>query len=192
GFITAMYIVMVPVLGLLLGSKPSRTIVISVVLAVAGLYLLSCMGATGINIGDLCLMGCALAFAVQITCIDRFAGTVDGFRLNCIQSLTVTVISLPFVFLTETVDVGNILACWGPLCFAGMLSMGLAYSLQIVGQKELEPATASLIMSLESVFAVLGGWWLLGERMSVPEILGCCLVFCAVVISQLPEKKEAA
>ena len=135
-------------------------------------------------------MGCALAFAVQINCIDRFAPHVDGFRLNCIQSLTVVLLSVPFVILTETVDVANILACWGPLCFAGILSMGLAYSLQIVGQKDLEPTTASLIMSLESVFAAIGGWWLLHERMTSWEMLGCGLVFVAVLISQLPSGKE--
>lgn len=190
GFITAMYIVLVPVLGLFLKRKPPKTAAFSVVLAVVGLYLLSCMGVTEINIGDLCLMGCALAFAVQITCIDHFAEGLDGFRMNCIQSLTVAVISIPFVAFTETVDAQNLLACWFPLCFAGMLSMGLAYSLQIVGQKDLEPTTASLIMSLESVFAALGGWWLLNERMSGWELAGCGLVFAAVVISQLPERKK--
>lgn len=189
GFITAMYIVLVPVLGLFLKRKPPRTVIISVILAVIGLYLLSCMGVTEINQGDLLLMGCAMAFAVQITCIDHFAADVDGFRLNCVQALTVAVLSAPFVVFTETVVMDNLIACWGPLCFAGMLSMGLAYSLQIVGQKDLEPTTASLIMSLESVFAALGGWWLLSERMTGAELLGCGLVFAAVVISQLPENK---
>ena len=135
-------------------------------------------------------MGCALAFAVQINCVDHFCESLDGFRMNCIQALTVAVISAPCVAFTETVDMGNLLACWGPLCFAGCLSMGLAYSLQIVGQKEIEPTAASLIMSLESVFAVLGGWWLLHERMSTTELLGCGLVFAAVIISQLPETKK--
>ena len=190
GFITAMYIVLVPVLGLFLGRKIPKSAGISVILAVIGLYLLSCMGVSEVNKGDLCLMGCALAFAVQINCIDHFSAGLDGFRMNCIQSLTVAVISVPFALLTETIDVGNLLACWGPLCFAGMLSMGLAYSLQIVGQKSLEPTTASLIMSLESVFAALGGWWLLNERMSGAELLGCALVFIAVVISQLPDRKQ--
>lgn len=189
GFITAMYIVLVPVLGLFLKRKPPKAAVFSVALAVIGLYLLSCMGVSRINKGDLYLMGCALAFAVQINCIDHFAPDLDGFRLNCIQSLTVAVISIPFVCFGETVDIHNLLACWGPLCFAGVLSMGLAYSLQIVGQKALEPTTASLIMSLESVFAALGGWWLLQERMTAWELLGCALVFAGVVISQLPPKK---
>ena len=190
GFITAMYIVLTPILGLFLKHKPPKATVFSVLLAVVGLYLLSCMGVTEINKGDLYLMGCALAFAVQINCIGHFAAGLDGFRMNCIQSLTVAVLSIPFVAFTETVDVGNLIACWFPLCFAGMLSMGLAYSLQIVGQKSLEPTTASLIMSLESVFAAIGGWWLLNERMSGPELLGCGMVFAAVVISQLPEKKK--
>ena len=186
GFLTAMYIVWVPVLGMFLGQKPPFTIVFSVVMAVAGLYLLSCMGVTQINRGDLLLTSCALAFAVQITCIDRFAGELDGLRLNCVQALVVTVLSIPFVLFTETVDWANVLACWKPLCFAGILSMGVAYTLQVVGQRSLEPTTASLIMSLESVFAVLGGWWLLGETMTLWETIGCVLVFAAVILSQLP------
>ena len=189
GFITAMYIVLTPVLGLFLGRKVPRATALSVLLAVIGLYMLSCMGVTEVNKGDLYLMGCALAFAVQINCIDHFAPGLDGFRMNCIQSLTVAVLSVPFALLTEVVDLGNLLACWLPLCFAGILSMGLAYSLQIIGQKNMEPTAASLIMSLESVFAALGGWWLLQERMTGPELMGCGMVFAAVIISQLPEKK---
>ena len=188
GFITAMYIVMVPILGLFLGNKPPKTAVFSVVLAVIGLYLLSCVGVTEINKGDLFLMGCALAFGVQINCIDRLAGNLDGLRLNCVQSLVVVVLSLPFLLATETVDVSSIAACWGSLLFAGVLSMGVAYTLQIVGQKALEPTTAALIMSLESVFAALGGWWLLDESMTGYELTGCGLVFVAVILSQLPEK----
>ena len=186
GFLTAMYIVWVPVLGVFLGQKPPFTTIFSVVMAVAGLYLLSCMDMSGINKGDLFLMGCALAFAVQIRCIDRFAGDLDGLRLTCIQSLVVAVVSLPFMVFTETVVLSDVLACWQALCFAGILSMGVAYSLQVIGQKSLEPTTASLIMSLESVFAVLGGWGLLGESMTPWEITGCVLVFAAVILSQLP------
>lgn len=189
GFLTAMYIVLVPVLGLFLKRKPPKSTFLSVPMAVLGLYLLSCAGVSQVNIGDICLMGCALAFAVQINCIDRFAGSVDGFRLNCIQSLVVSLLSVPFMLFTETVDMGNLTACWMPLLFAGVLSMGVAYSLQIIGQKDLEPTLASLIMSLESVFAALGGWWLLQERMSGTELLGCVLVFAAVVLSQLPSKR---
>ena len=186
GFLTAMYIVWVPVLGMFLGQKPPFTIVFSVGMAVVGLYLLSCMGVTQVNKGDLLLCGCALAFAVQITCIDRLAGNLDGLRLNCVQALVVTVLSIPFMLLTETVSWGDVLSCWKPLCFAGILSMGVAYTMQVNGQKSLEPTTASLIMSLESVFAVLGGWLILGETMTFWETTGCVLVFAAVILSQLP------
>ena len=186
GFLTAMYIVLVPILGLFLKRRPSPMALVSGGIAVIGLYLLSCTGVSGINIGDLLLMGCALAFAVQITLIDRFAGNVDGLRLNCVQSLVVTLLSVPFMLLTETVDLSGIAACWESLAFAGILSMGVAYSLQIIGQKHLEPTSASLIMRLESVFAALGGWLVLGERMTPWETLGCCLVFLAVIGSQLP------
>lgn len=187
GFITAMYIVLVPILGLFLHRKPPKSAIYSVILAVIGLYLLCCMGASGINKGDLFLLGGAFAFAVQITCIDRLAGSFDGLRLNCVQALVVSLLSIPFVVLTETVYVPDILACWFPIAFAGILSMGVAYTLQIIGQKRLEPTTASLIMSLESAFAVLGGWLILHETMTPWEITGCVLVFAAVIWSQLPE-----
>ena len=191
GFLTAMYIVLVPIFGVFIGRKPPKAAVFSVILAVIGLYFLSFVGLSGIQLGDLALIGCAVAFAVQILCIDRFAGALDGLRLNCVQALTVAVISVPFMLLTEKVVFWNILDCWLPLAFAGVLSMGVAYSLQITGQRLLEPTTASLLMSTESVFAVLGGWLLLQETMTKWEILGCVLILGAVLISQLPEKRKA-
>lgn len=190
GFLTAMYIVLVPILGLFLGRKAPRAIFISVALAVAGLFLLSYTGSAGINRGDLLILGAALAFAVQITCVDRLAPGQDALRLNCVQALTTALLSAPMVLLREGLSLGAVAAAWGSLLFAGVLSMGLAYSFQIMGQQDLEPATASLIMSLESVFAVLGGWLLLGQRMSTREKLGCALVFAAVILSQLPEKPK--
>ena len=190
GFLTAMYIVLVPMVGIFVHRRPGLNAVISVVLALVGLYLLSFMGVTSINVGDLFLIGGALGFAVQILLIDRFAQDLDGLRLNCVQALVVTVLSVPFMLLTEELDMGNILACWLPLGFAGILSMGVAYSLQIVGQKNLEPTTASLIMSLESVFAALGGWLILHNTMTPRELCGCGLVFAGVIISQLPTKKQ--
>lgn len=190
GFITAMYIVLVPILGLFLHRKPPKAAFFSVFLAVVGLYLLCCVGVTEINKGDLLLIGCALTFSVQILCVDHFAGAIDGIRLNCVQCLVVIALSVPCAVLTEVIDPQNIWACRMPLLFAGVVSMGIAYTLQIVGQKDVEPTTASLIMSLESVFAVLGGWLILHETMTVPEFLGCVLVFTAVIISQLPEKHK--
>lgn len=191
GFITAMYIVLVPILGLFLKRKPPLSAWLSVLIAVAGLYLLSCVGVTEINKGDLLLLGCAFFFAVQITLIDRLAGDLDGIRLNCVQSLVCAVISAAVMWLTEEPDWTNILNCWLPLSYAGILSMGVAYSLQIVGQKDLEPTVASLLMSLESVFAVLFGWLILHEQLASHELLGCGLVFAAVILSQLPSKKQA-
>lgn len=187
GFITAMYIVLVPVLGLFLGKRVSPAAWISVALASVGLYLLSCVGAAEINKGDLLMLGCALAFAVQITLIDRLAGSLDSLRLNCIQSFVCAVLSAAVMFATEPIQGKLILDCWLPLCYAGILSMGVAYSLQIIGQRHLEPTAASLIMSLESVFAALCGWLLLHETMSASELSGCALVFAAVILSQLPE-----
>ena len=190
GFITAMYIVLVPILGIFRRQKPSPAVILSVILAVIGLYLLSCLNAEGINKGDLMVMGCALAFAVQITCIDVLAGDLDGVRLNCVQALVVAVLSLPFMAATETVEISNLLACWLPLGFAGILSMGVAYTLQIQGQKSLEPTTASLIMSLESVFAVLTAAVILREFPTAGEAVGCVLMLSAILVAQLPKKGE--
>lgn len=190
GFITAMYIVLVPILGVFLRKKPPFTAWIGVLLAVAGLYLLSCVGVTQVNIGDLYLLGCALGYAVQITLVDQMGISVDGLRLNCVQSLFCGIFSGIVMFLTEDVVISNILSCWIPLVYAGIFSLGIAFSLQIIGQKHLEPTPAALIMSLESVFAVLFGWLLLHERMSTAELCGCALVFCAVILSQIPAKEK--
>lgn len=191
GFITAMYIVLVPILGLALGRRPAPAAWFGVALATVGLYLLSCVGVDSINLGDVCLMVCAFFFAVQITLIDCFAGGLDALRLNCIQSLVCSALSAVTMFLLESPDWGLILDCWLPLCYAGILSMGVAYSLQILGQQNLDPTPASLIMSLESVFAALCGWLLLDESMTIPELTGCVLVFAAVILAQLPAKRKA-
>ena len=190
GFITAMYIVLVPILGVFLKKKPPLTAWISVALAVVGLYLLSCVGVTQVNIGDLYLLGCAFGYAVQITLVDRMAGDLDGLRLNCVQSFVCGILSGTVMLATEDPVLSNILACWIPLVYAGVFSLGIAFSLQIIGQKHLDPTPASLIMSLESVFAVLFGWLLLNERMTKYEISGCILVFAAVILSQIPVKKS--
>ena len=190
GFITAMYIVLVPILGIFLHKKPPITSWIGVVLAVIGLYLLSCVGVSQVNIGDVYLLGCALGYAVQITLVDQMGSAVDGLRLNCVQSLFCGIFSGTVMFLTEEPVLSNILACWIPLVYAGIFSLGIAFSLQIIGQQHLEPTPAALIMSLESVFAVLFGWLLLHERMSAAELSGCVLVFIAVILSQVPVKKK--
>ena len=190
GFLTAMYIVFVPFLGLFVGQRPGRNALLSLIPAIVGLYLLSCTSVSGINKGDVLLLLCAVAFSVQILLIDRHCAGLDGLKLNCIQALVVAVLSVPGALLTETVDASRIASCWLPLGYAGVLSMGVAYTLQIVGQKRVAPSAAALLMSLESVFAALFGWLLLHETMTRAEELGCVLVFAAVIISQLPEKKK--
>ena len=190
GFITAMYILLVPVLGIFLGKRPPFTVWISVAMAVAGLYFLSCVGVSQINIGDLYVLGSAFTYSIQITLVDKYGPDLDGFRLNCVQSLVCGIFSAIFMVFTEEPVLENILSCWTSIAYAGILSMGIAFSLQIVGQKYVEPTPASLIMSLESVFAVLCGWLLLNERMTKYEICGCILVFAAVILSQIPIKKS--
>lgn len=184
GFLTAMYIVLVPVLGLFLGKRAGKLVWISVAIAAAGLYLLSCVGVDSVNIGDIYLMGCALAYAVQITLVDRLAGSLDGVRLNCIQFFVVAVLSFVVMFAAETPTWSGILACSTALLYTGILSSAVGFTLQILGQQRLAPEPAALIMSLESVFAVLAGLVILGQKLSLPETIGCCLVFAAVILSQ--------
>lgn len=188
-FLTAMYIVIVPILGVFLKRKLSRWIPVSVLLAAAGLYCLSCVGVSSIRLGDLLLLGCALMFAIQITFVDLYADSLDSLRLNLIQVLVCAILSFIVMLFTETPTWQAISAAWLPLCYAGILSMGAAYSLQIIGQKFLAPTPASLIMSLESVFAVLFGCLLLKESLTVWETIGCVFVFIAVILSQLPDRK---
>lgn len=190
GFLTAMYIVIVPVFGIFRRKKLSVMVPVSVAIAVAGLYFLSGFGVTSIRISDLLTIGCAFMFAIQITCIDIFAPDVDPLRLNTIQTMVCAALSALVMVFTETPTWSGITACTIPLAHTGFLSMGVAYSLQIVGQKHLEPTPAALIMSLESVFAALFGWLLLNERMTAYEVSGCVLVFAAVILSQIPTKKS--
>lgn len=193
-FLTAMYIVIVPLISIFMREKPTILTPFSVALAVAGLYFLSCMGVTRISTHDILLMCCALMFAIQIVCVDIFTETCDALRLNAIQAGVCAVLSAVLMLFWEQPTWSGIAACWLPLCHTGLLSMGAAYSLQILGQRDLSPATACLIMSLESVFAALFGAVLLKETMTQWEILGCVLVFVAVLLSQvpLPVKKKAA
>lgn len=188
GFLTAMYIVLVPFVGLFLKRKPGIMAIVSVPIAVVGLYLLSCANVSQINMGDMLIIGSAFAFAIQITLVDSFANQVDNLRLSCIQSLVCAVLTGIVMFVYEQPNMGAILNCWLPICYAGILSMGVAYTLQIIGQRHIEPTAASLIMSLESVFAAISGWLILHERMSLQETLGCVLVLTAVILSQIPLK----
>lgn len=190
GFITTMYIILVPIFGLFLKQKPPKTVGISVVVAAVGLYLISGAGFTSINIGDVLMLGCAAAFAVQILIMDRVAGELNSMALNMSQALVCGVVAGVCALCFDTLEWDNILACWFPLCWAGIMSMGIAYTLQIVGQKSIEPTTASLLMSFESVFAAISGWLLLNESFTATEGIGCMLVFCAIMLTQIPVKNR--
>ena len=191
GFITALYIVLVPVFGLVIRKRTTLFNWLGVALAVAGLYLLCMQGETGIDTGDLLVMACAPVFAVQILLVDAFAPRTDGIRLSCIQFFTVGVLNLPLMFLFEQPSLAAMLRCWVSVLYAGLLSSGVAYTLQIVAQKHTHPTTASVLMSFESVFAVLAGALLLGDRMTPWELAGCGVMFAAVILAQLPQRKES-
>lgn len=191
GFITAMYIVLVPILGIFLKKKVGLRVWSGVVIAVAGLYLL-CMTDSGFSLqkGDVLVLICALAYAVHILVIDYFAPKVDGVKMSCIQFFVCGVLSAICMFLFESPDMTRILQAWAPILYAGVLSSGVAYTLQIVGQKGMNPTVASLILSLESVVSVIAGWVILGQALSMRELAGCGLMFAAIILVQLPTKNS--
>ena len=192
GFLTALYVVLVPVIGLFFRKKLQIHVALSIILAVVGSYLLADMSSGSINFYDLMLLGSAFCFAIQITLVDRFAPIVDCLRLNCIQCFVTLLLSALAMLLTETPQTDAIFQCWLPIGYAGILSMGVAYSLQILGQEKVEPTTASIIMSMESVVAVLSGWLVLNETMTTRELLGCLLMFIALILSQIPFSRKTA
>ena len=187
GFFTALYIVMIPVIGIFIGKRPGIKLWFCVALAVVGMYLL-CMkeGSFTIERADIMLLLCALVFSFHILVVDYFSPKVDGVKMSCIQFFVCGVLSAVGMLFTETPDISNIQAAWLPLLYAGLLSCGVGYTLQIVGQKGINPVIASLIMSLESVISALAGWGILGQVLSPKEILGCVLMFVAIIITQIP------
>mgnify|MGYP001106701082 FL=1 len=189
GFITACYIVIVPVLGVFLGKRIGWKVWLAVATALVGLYFLCITEKFTIGKGDVLIFVCAIVFSLHILVIDYFSPKVDGVKMSCIQFFVCGIVSLPFMFVLETPKVGAMLEGWMPLLYAGVLSCGVAYTLQIIGQKNVHPAIASLILSLESCFSVLAGWIVLGERLSAKESIGCVLMFAAIILAQLPERK---
>ena len=192
GFLTALYIVIVPVLGIFLGRRPGLKVWIGVVLALVGAYLLSVKGGAGIASGDLLVIASAVVFSLHILVIDSVPAGVDGVRLSCVQFLVAGVFALVLALFLETFTWRDILSAWVPLLYTGVVSSGVGYTLQILGQRTVNPTVASLILSLESVFAALAGWAILGQALSLRELFGCALVFVAVILAQLPSKKGRA
>ena len=190
GFITALYVVLVPIFGLLFKKKVSTMIWFCVALSVVGLYLL-CMpeGGLALAFGDFLVLICAILFSVHILVIDHFSPKGDGVVISCIQFFTCGILSGVVMVFTETPTIGNIMDAKWAILYAGVLSSGVAYTLQVVAQKNVNPTVASLILCLESVVAVLAGWMILGQSLSSREIWGCVFMFIAIVLAQLPMPK---
>ncbi len=198
GFITACYCAFVPILGLFLKKRSPLLVWIGVIVAVVGFFFLCLMDGLmdglglGLDRSDLLLLLCSLCFAIHILVVDHYSPLVDSIRMSCVQFLVCGLLCLPCMFLWETPSMPNILACWLPICYAGIMSCGVAYTLQIVGQRDIHPAVASLILSLESVFSVLAGYILMpGSTLSAWELVGCVLVFAAVLMVELAPQKES-
>ena len=189
GFLTAMYIVIVPVLTFLVSRRTSLRLWVSVALACAGLYFLSISGSMRLEQGDLALIACAGVFSLHIMCIDRFCD-VDGVLLSCLQFLVAGFMSMLAALVTEPFSLKVAAEGWFPVVYAGIFSCGIAYTFQIIGQKGVDPAIASLILSLESVVSVLAGFLLLGQELSARELLGCVLMFAAIILVQFPGPSE--
>ena len=193
GFITALYVVIVPIMGLFFKKRVSFVVWICVVLSVIGLYLL-CMteGSLTLAYGDLLVLICAVLFSVHIMVIDHFSPQGDGVVMSCIQFFVCGIVSGIIMLFVETPSLENIMAAAMPILYAGVLSSGVAYTLQIVGQKDMNPTVASLILCLESVVSALAGWLILHEALTTRELLGCVLMFAAIVLAQvpMPERKK--
>lgn len=193
GFITALYVVIVPILGLFLKKRVSLIVWFCVALSVSGLYLL-CIpkGEFSLSPGDLLVLVCALLFSFHILVIDYFSPRGDGVVISCIQFFVCGILSGIVMLFTESPNIENIMAARTAILYAGVLSSGVAYTLQVVAQKNVNPTVASLIMCLESVVAVLAGWLILHEVMTTREFVGCALMFIAIVFAQMPmpEKKK--
>ncbi len=202
GFLTSCYILIVPILGLFLKKRCGINIWIGVLLALVGLYLLCIKGSFMLEVADILLMICALLFALHILVIDYFSPKVNGVAMSCIQFFVCGFLSLFPIFFG---DMGSSLEgiqnwvqplttweAWLPILYGGVMSCGVAYTLQIVGQNGVNPTIASLLMSLESVFSVLAGWVLLGEALEWKELLGCGLIFAAIILAQLPSRRSKA
>lgn len=191
GFITACYIVLVPILGLFLKKKCSPFIWLAVAMSVAGLYLLCITDGFSIGKGDILVLICAVLFSFHILVIDYYSPKVDGVKLSCIQFLVCGILSGIPALIFEKPEMCAVLTAWQPILYAGVMSCGVAYTLQIIGQKNMNPTVASLILSLESCISVLAGWVILGQQLSTREIAGCVIMFAAIILAQLPQKEKA-
>lgn len=190
GFITTLYIIIVPIFGIFLGKRVQTSLWFSAGIALIGLYLLCVKENFSLNKGDGLVFICAIIFAIHILVIDYFTKYVDGVFLSCIQFFVSGIICSVGAFIWETPSLEALLTGWIPVVYAGVLSCGVAYTLQIIGQRDMDPTIASLILSLESVISVLAGWIILDETLALRAIIGCGLVFAAVIIVQLQPREK--
>lgn len=193
GFLTALYMVLVPFAGFFTGNIPRPRIWVAVGLALSGMYFLCLFqnGFSGLGWGDILEMVCAVGFTLHILVIDRFSGKVDGVKMSCIQFFVCGALAFVGMLFFEAPELKSLTAAALPIAYAGVLSSGVGYTLQIVAQKDTDPTVASLLMSLESVFSLIFGWIILHEAMDGIELLGCGLLFAAIILVQLPEAKHA-
>ena len=188
GFITALYMLLVPLLGLFLKKKVGFKAWVAVMLGTVGMYFLCITNGFEIEMGDFVIFLCAILYAVHIMVIDHFSPKADGIKMSCIQFVVSVIINVLIMLIFEDVNLMGLIQAWKAILYLGIMSSGVAYTLQIVAQKDTSPVAATLIMSLESVFAVLSGWLVLKETMNGNQLLGCLLIFIGIILSQLPEK----
>lgn len=191
GFITTLYIIIVPIMGIFLKKKVLGKVWIAAVIAAVGMYLLCMSESLRLSRGDTYVFICAILFSIHILVIDYFSSKADGVELSCLQFLTAGIIGSVLALIFERPTLSNFAGGIIPLAYAGIMSSGVAYTLQVIGQKDLDPTVASLILSLESVVSMLAGWVILKQALSPRELFGCVLVFAAVILAQLPEKSHS-
>ena len=190
GFITALYVIVVPLLSIFVRKRVPIIVWIASLVAIGGFYMLCLFeGTSGFYIADLLVLGCTFAFSLHIIVIDKYCDVVGGIRLSAFQFVFCGIVSgvMSLIFELDVISISNIVSVIPEVLYMGIVSSGIAYTLQIVGQKYAEPAIASLSMSLESIFAAIGGWMITGNALKGNEIVGCLLVFAAIVLAQTPE-----
>lgn len=193
GFLTALYIVLVPVFGVAIGKKVTIKAWIGVAVAVVGMYLISVKPGAGfgsVSPADGLLILCAAFFSMQILTVDAFSQKTDGLRLSCTEFLVAAALALLGMCIFEKPSLRQINGYWPSILYSGIMSGGVGYTLQILGQKYTKPVLASLLMSLESVFSALSDWIVRGNELSARELAGCAVMFTAVILAQLPERKN--
>ncbi|MGN0974438.1 MAG: DMT family transporter [Gemmiger sp.] len=192
-FLTALYVVLVPLLGIFAGKRPGLRLWVCVAASVAGLYLLCMAGHDTLRLsgGEWQLLLCSLLFSFQILLVDRYSPHVDGVALSLMQFFTTAVLSTVFMLLFEQPTWEQLRGAAVSIAYCGILSSGVGYTLQIVGQRNLDPTIASMAMCLESVFGALAGWVVLGQSLTPTELAGCCLMFAAIIGAQLPDRRRA-